>query len=429
MSISMSAEPPFSWTSGTDLADKSLGSVHLCEAMQALKNRAAFVVTTPVVINDWKAYDHNGDEIADLGHFPNDNDLSRDHDEENPETFSTAARHIDHIGDIRTTLEFILPYYLDPLTMDAFTLSTLMQAAVGRDNYNHPDLGELGAHYGFDGEDVEELLKCIDKLELLLIPIRIYFWDTELEEWGLVLEDWRKSRFLPTDWTDLIRGESNLWTQPGKVASITGNLESSTLKIVFDDSGDEDYLYSGLGTDVSGATASFLDPYHWSVEIVFNLSLTRPNIGQKCEVAFDVKWPVSNVAAGIKMWEGAERDYIFALVRGQEGSPPVTRTEEVTIYKGTGNTSLSVGVRIVIGPGEEDVVQYTLTVGVSPPDSGYVTGGGPYDEDTTADVEAFPNEGWEFDHWEGDDIDESVENPEEVAMTSDKSVTAVFTEI
>jgi hypothetical protein len=69
---------------------------------------------------------------------------------------------------------------------------------------------------------------------------------------------------------------------------------------------------------------------------------------------------------------------------------------------------------------------FTLTVNLLYPGCGVVIGGGPYTEGKTATVMAHPNPGWSFDHWEGDDIDGSTQNPEEVIMNSDKTVTAVM---
>ena len=70
-----------------------------------------------------------------------------------------------------------------------------------------------------------------------------------------------------------------------------------------------------------------------------------------------------------------------------------------------------------------------LTVDVSPPESGTATGTGVYDLDEVVAVEAFPNEGWEFDHWEGSDIAGSEDNPESVTMDANKSVTAIMVEV
>ena len=77
---------------------------------------------------------------------------------------------------------------------------------------------------------------------------------------------------------------------------------------------------------------------------------------------------------------------------------------------------------------EEIEVPRTLTVETSPFEGGAATGSGTYEDGTVVFVDAGPVGGWEFDHWEGDDIDGSTANPENMTMDSDKSVTAVFVE-
>lgn len=69
---------------------------------------------------------------------------------------------------------------------------------------------------------------------------------------------------------------------------------------------------------------------------------------------------------------------------------------------------------------------HTLTATASPPEAGTVSGGGTYEHGQMATIEAIPNAGWKFDHWEGGGITGSTANPEHVAMDADKSVTAVF---
>lgn len=51
---------------------------------------------------------------------------------------------------------------------------------------------------------------------------------------------------------------------------------------------------------------------------------------------------------------------------------------------------------------------------------------GEFDYGTSVQLEAFPSDGWEFLHWEGDLI--GSENPITLVMNSDKTVTAVFVE-
>ena len=68
----------------------------------------------------------------------------------------------------------------------------------------------------------------------------------------------------------------------------------------------------------------------------------------------------------------------------------------------------------------------TLTASVSPIDSGTVTqsGNGSYDKGSTATIEGVPAEGYLFDHWEGDAT--GTDNPLELLMDDNKTVTAVF---
>lgn len=67
---------------------------------------------------------------------------------------------------------------------------------------------------------------------------------------------------------------------------------------------------------------------------------------------------------------------------------------------------------------------YTLSTAVS--GSGTVSGGGTYDENTTATITAFPASGWSFSNWTGDASGTSSTTT--LFMDGDKSVTAVFTQ-
>ncbi len=51
----------------------------------------------------------------------------------------------------------------------------------------------------------------------------------------------------------------------------------------------------------------------------------------------------------------------------------------------------------------------------------------PYEENTIVTLTANPENGWRFDHWEGDLIGGT--NPKQITMNSNKSITAVFEEI
>ncbi len=178
MSINPLNDPPHSWAKGTNLAGDDFLSIIICEAMQALKNRANLA---SVSIADWKAYDHNGVLMQNLGQTPGDNALE----------ICKAWRHIYHIIQLRTALERVLSSYLIPspsnwvkvtvsssitddyvispifmVDSDTYTLETLLNGAVGRSNYNRTAAQLRSAGY-FDGEDVEEILKAIDLLTTL----------------------------------------------------------------------------------------------------------------------------------------------------------------------------------------------------------------------------------------------------------------------
>lgn len=65
---------------------------------------------------------------------------------------------------------------------------------------------------------------------------------------------------------------------------------------------------------------------------------------------------------------------------------------------------------------------YTLSVGSSPSNGGVVTGGGSYSVGASATIQAFPNEGYEFDFWN----DGNRDNPRTVTMNSDLTLVAFF---
>ena len=71
-------------------------------------------------------------------------------------------------------------------------------------------------------------------------------------------------------------------------------------------------------------------------------------------------------------------------------------------------------------------LSHTLTTGVFPALAGAVIGGGLHPAGEYATVTAYPQPGWSFGYWVGDDIAGSVQNPEHILMDSDKTVGAVF---
>jgi hypothetical protein len=74
-----------------------------------------------------------------------------------------------------------------------------------------------------------------------------------------------------------------------------------------------------------------------------------------------------------------------------------------------------------------EVKTYTLTINTT--GNGTVTKSPDkviYDHGDSVEVEAVPDAGWQFDHWEGDLTGST--NPENLTMNADKEITAVFTE-
>lgn len=69
-----------------------------------------------------------------------------------------------------------------------------------------------------------------------------------------------------------------------------------------------------------------------------------------------------------------------------------------------------------------DVARYTLNIGVNDSDLGTVTGGGEYEEENVAELEAVPAQGISFVGWS----DGSVDNPRYVTVSSDMDITAIF---
>ncbi len=151
--MAVGGNPPFPWDDGNDLSGLLLRSTHVCEAMQALTNRADFAA---VLISDWIAYNYLGNPLQTLGQVPLDADLN---------TYS-AFRHANHIVDLRSALEVVLVRYKDPAN-GLFTLSSLLQSAVLRPDYKH-SIAQIDSRPEFDEEDLSEILKCIDLLELII---------------------------------------------------------------------------------------------------------------------------------------------------------------------------------------------------------------------------------------------------------------------
>mgnify|MGYP002625874326 CR=1 FL=1 len=72
--------------------------------------------------------------------------------------------------------------------------------------------------------------------------------------------------------------------------------------------------------------------------------------------------------------------------------------------------------------GTPQPTQYTLTVVSANPTMGSVSGGGTYDENTTATLAAIPNSGYRFLRWQ----DNNTDNPRSVTVTTNATYTAYF---
>ena len=70
---------------------------------------------------------------------------------------------------------------------------------------------------------------------------------------------------------------------------------------------------------------------------------------------------------------------------------------------------------------------FTVRGTVSPTGAGTVNGGGSYRPGETAQLEAVPNSGWRFDHWQDDETNTEAERS--VTVQGDVNLTAVFTRI
>jgi hypothetical protein len=79
----------------------------------------------------------------------------------------------------------------------------------------------------------------------------------------------------------------------------------------------------------------------------------------------------------------------------------------------------------VLGITCQPPADYTLTVNVTGQGSYTLDpSGGVYPPDTLVQVEAFPDAGWCFDHWDGDMSGST--NPDSILMDADKSLSVVF---
>lgn len=138
-------------------------------------------------------------------------------------------------------------------------------------------------------------------------------------------------------------------------------------------------------------------------------------------ISMDVSWLNVDPFRGGSLGEHDTIEVSFST----SGLPAGVHTGRIIIADpAAANNPQYIDVTVTIPP-----VYHTLTTDASPPETGTVTGGGTYESVESALIEAFPNAGWEFDHWEsGDDsnVDGSTLNPISILMDADKTVTAVF---
>ncbi len=236
--------PPFSWIDGTDLERVNIRSPHMCEAMQGLTNRANLA---EVPISDWSAYDHDGTLLRNLGQTPGDSDLRV----RTIPPREGAYRHSEYFVALREALESVLveyfdsAHFLDTGEVVYYTLSTLLQDAVGRTAYNRT-IQELTELPYFDGEDLEEILKCID---LLIGYIHIKGFVNGVE----VL-----SYIFPAMWETYQRhfdvdGEGN----PSENRAFAFNASTrSTVTNLIDTDGEMDFDFVSSGTNSSVQTTT-----------------------------------------------------------------------------------------------------------------------------------------------------------------------------
>ena len=118
-----------------------------------------------------------------------------------------------------------------------------------------------------------------------------------------------------------------------------------------------------------------------------------------------------NYGASVSLQATAEDGYHFVQWSNGETANPYV----FTIYDNVTLTALFEEDGVVIN-------YYTVTVSAADPTMGSVTGGGLYEENTTATIEAVANEGYEFVQWN----DGNEQNPRSFVVTTDMTFTATF---
>ena len=137
---------------------------------------------------------------------------------------------MNHIRDLRTALETVCPHYYRRFDPDEnYTLSTLLQDAVGRSGYNRT-IEELKGLSYFDSEDMEEILKAIDLLQNYHLA---QYYDLTIKVDGTVIYRGKNHNFNPA----LMPGE--MYHTGGMQYSFLSNGDSCNQQI-------EDLLGTGV---------------------------------------------------------------------------------------------------------------------------------------------------------------------------------------
>ena len=146
-----------------------------------------------------------------------------------------------------------------------------------------------------------------------------------------------------------------------------------------------------------------------------NASSVGVIVNSSASVSFSVGY--NTVNGYVATWTGIRTgaDGSFSIKSQWDNSQPGDKGYAMTAFRLE---------EITVGP----IQQYALTTNVT--GNGTITklpDQTDYDENSVVQLTAVPDQGWQFSSWSGDAS--GTDNPLEITMNSDKSVTAVFTEI
>jgi len=165
----------------------------------------------------------------------------------------------------------------------------------------------------------------------------------------------------------------------------------------------------------------------WSLNTGSDFRISSPVIGSDGTIYIA---PKSDNLYGIDP-NGTEK-WSFEPNGSMESSPAIGK--DGTIYIGSWDEDMIYGYLYAI-TGEEKSVEHTLTINESIGKGkvevdGHEVTEWPYEEvynnNTEVELKAFPEEGWYFNEWTGDET--GTKNPINITMNSNKSITAVFEE-